>query len=433
MIGGKKSKESAGHNLGEDADEAKNRAASPSSFSPAQASSPEKVISTTKAKDALRVVMLAPARAHCGIGDYSRRLRDALSARPDIAALEMADTPANAYRTSGTDALRHFVADDQRFAALGAQLNASGCDLAHVQHQYFFFGGVAPHKNHARAFFDALTLPLVLTVHEIARPRAGASLLTRQALARVNRANFLHPAIRQWTVHTRADRDHLAALGVDSARIHVIGVGVPAAQTLPEPEAARRALGLEGRRVLTQFGFLSAKKGHRLALDALTRLSDDTLLLFAGEQHPDDHTDYVAGLHAQAKALGVAARVRFLGYVSDADLPTVMAATDVALAPFVESSGSASLAHLLAYTRPIVASDIAPHRELAANAPDALRLFRAGDADDLAAQIAALLDDARLRAQLQTGAQAYAARHSFAAAAAQFAAVYRLALEIRIG
>jgi glycosyltransferase involved in cell wall biosynthesis len=191
---------------------------------------------------------------------------------------------------------------------------------------------------------------------------------------------------------------------------------------------AKRALGLEGKQIVTLFGFLSAKKGHRVALEALKRLPNDVLLLFAGDRHSDDRTDYVPTLRREMATANLSSRARITGYLPAEQIPLVLAATDVAVAPFVQTSGSASLAHLFAGGRVVVASDIAPHREIAAAEPAPLALFRSGDSDDLAAKVTALLSDPIARAALQSAALAYAERCSYANVAKATLAVYRLAL-----
>lgn len=376
----------------------------------------------------LRVAMFTPWRARCGISEYSRHLVEAFNTLPEIAGVRIVEALPDAVRGGTLSALRHFSGDAHRFAALGAALNAdtSGqpADIAHVQHQYFFFGGVAPHKNHARAFLNAVRVPLVLTAHEIVRPPANASVLERQAIALTNRANFLHPAVQHLIVHTEPDRDALLALGAASERVHVLAHAVPPARPMPPAEEAKQMLKLEGKRVLTLFGFLSAKKGHSLALAALRHLPPDVVLLFAGDQHPDDHTDYVPNLSAEIESLGLIERVRITGFLPDEQIPVVMAATDVAITPFLQSSGSGSLTYLLAYGRPVVASDIAPNQEVARESPSSLALFRSGDSDDLAAQVLALLEDSARRASLQAAALAYAARHSYTQMARETVSIY---------
>ena len=68
----------------------------------------------------------------------------------------------------------------------------------------------------------------------------------------------------------------------------------------------------------------------------------------------------------------MADRVRFMGYVPDDELETVLAATDVALCPFREMSASGALATWISAGRPIVTSDLPPIRELDALAPGAV-------------------------------------------------------------
>ena len=379
----------------------------------------------TNSVSGLRVAMFTSGETRCGIRDYTALLMDALRQLPNVQSLRTVQASHTQSGKSALQAVRQYRADERRYAALGAQMNAGGASVAHVQHQYFFFGGVAPHKNHARAFLDAIEVPVVLTAHEIALPAPGANAVTRQAIALTNRRNFLHPNIRALIVHTDSDRKQLLTLGARPERIHVVTHAIPPALIMPSADEAKQSLGLEGRRVVLLFGFLSAKKGHTLALDALARLPDDVTLLLAGDQHPQDHTDYVAGLRARIAEQNLNARARITGYLDAAQIPVVMAASDVAIAPFVHSSGSGSLANLFGYGRAIVASDIAPHQAIARDFPGCLSLFAGGDASALAAHITAVLEDATLRASLQQSALAYAERHSYLNMARETARIYR--------
>lgn len=381
-----------------------------------------------RAGEPISLSFLTPMRERCGVSDYSRRLIAELRALPEIAALRLVEAPPDAARPGLAASLRCCAEDNRRFRALGERVNADGVQIAHVQHQYFLFGGVAPHKTHIRAFLDAVRVPMVMTVHEIVTPGARDSVVRRGLLGIANRVNFLHPAIRKLIVHTRADRQALVDLGVAPERIHVVAIGVPDSPLLPDPEEARAQLGLTGRRILTLFGFLSSKKGHHLAIESMRMLPDDVALLFAGDQHPDDHGDYVPRLRSVIATAGLGDRVRITGYLSDDRLPVVLAATDIAIAPFPQTSGSASMAQLLAAARPIVASDIAPHRDIASEQPSCLELFPSGDAAGLAICINSLLERGERRAELMAAARAYSERHSYAAMARETAAIYRTLL-----
>ena len=156
--------------------------------------------------------------------------------------------------------------------------------------------------------------------------------------------------------------------------------------SLPDRATARDRLGLVDRRVVTLLGAITKRRGHRLVIDALLDLPVDVTALFVGSVI--EGRDHVArDLQAHAAALGVADRVRFLGYLSDQELEQVLVATDVALCPFRFMSASGALATWISSGRPIVTSDLPPIRELDALAPGALRRFAPYEAPALAAAI----------------------------------------------
>jgi glycosyltransferase involved in cell wall biosynthesis len=194
---------------------------------------------------------------------------------------------------------------------------------------------------------------------------------------------------------------------------------------LPPRDQAQRELGLEGRFVVTLFGFIARKKGHLAALEAMRDLPEDVTLLIAGGKHPDDATSYVREVEERARELSV--RARITGYLPADKIPTIMAATDLALAPFIETSGSASLAIAFASGRPIVASDIQPHREILQDTEYSLQLA-APEPGALARTILEIRHDARALERLRAGSAQYAKTHSMARTAEETVCVYREAL-----
>ena len=194
---------------------------------------------------------------------------------------------------------------------------------------------------------------------------------------------------------------------------------------MPSAEEAKRSLGLEGRRVVTLFGFLAAKKGHSLALDAVPFLPPDVTLLFAGGQHPQDTTDYVAQLHARIEHEGLQARVRITDYLPRSpDTPRDGRNRCGNRAVHANVGGWGSLANLFAYGRAVVASDIAPHREIVSSAPGCWELFHSGNATDLAAHIQTILDNPQRREHLHQAALDYAQCHSYLDMAKRTAEIY---------
>jgi glycosyltransferase involved in cell wall biosynthesis len=358
--------------------------------------------------------MLTSWEARCGIAAYSRGLVDALAPAVAVRVVPASFEPLPA----------------AGYAELGRAMN--GAQIAHAQHSYAFWGGMRPRRAGYHDFLRAVRVPLVVTVHELddrATGTLGLPAPVERAYKRwFNRAAFVGRAVRAWVVHTEALKRSLCALGAPGARVHLLPMPVPAPAPAPAAAAARRRLGLEGRRVLTILGFLARRKGYEVALRALRELPADTLLLCAGGEHAADHSGTERWLRALAAELGVAERVRITGFVAEAELPAVLAASDLVLAPFTEMAGSASLHLALAYRKPVLASDLEPNRALGCVA-----LSPTGDAPALAAAARRLLRDPGARAELGRAAAQYAADHSYAGLAERHLEIYRCVLPSTAG
>ncbi len=378
--------------------------------------------------EAICVAMFSPWSTPCGIADYTRLLSAALRKQPEIDRISIVEPPDGSTTSTHWAAVRRYRKLRHEYRLRGAQTLGCAADLTHVQHQYFFFGGVAAHKNHVTAFYESARKPIVVTVHEIARPPIDAGRVVHRAIEVVNRANFLHAAVSRLIVHTQDDFDRLVDLGVDRRKIDKIVHGVPPAMLLPDSKLARAHFGLSNRRVITIFGYLARKKGHHVALEALKYLPEDVVLLLAGGKHPDDHTSYVGTIEASIEAMDLKDRVLITGYLPREDVPTALAATHVALAPYLQTSGSGSLSQFFSAGRAVIASDIGPHREIAQDQPSCLTLFPSGDSTQLAAAIEELLKDDSVRLSLERRSRDYASRHSYDDVARKTVETYKLAI-----
>src|SRR5207249_8449146 len=118
-----------------------------------------------------------------------------------------------------------------------------------------------------------------------------------------------------------------------------------------------------------------------------------------GGVHCADRTAPDRELLALAERRGVGGRFRITGYLAEEQVPAVFGATDLLLAPFLEVSGSASLALGQAYGCPILASDLPPLQESGA------AFFPSGDAAALVAAAARLLERPEERERLSATAR----------------------------
>lgn len=191
----------------------------------------------------------------------------------------------------------------------------------------------------------------------------------------------------------RANKVRIVYNGIDSAPFEAV-----------EPEEVaklKRSLGIEeGIRLVGAFSRLAPWKGQHVLLDALTRLPN-AHALFVGEALFGEER-YAQDLCSRARSLGIADRVRFLGFRDD--VPRLMKLVDVVVhastAP--EPFGRMIVEGMLA-RRPVVVSRAGGALEIVEDGTNGL-LVRPGDPRALAAALSGLLaDPARARVLAETG------------------------------
>jgi len=195
--------------------------------------------------------------------------------------------------------------------------------------------------------------------------------------------------------------------------------------------AFRERWALGRRLVVGVFGFVERSKRFALVLDALAELGGVAApaLLVAGGPRLPEHAALLAQVRADAARAGLAERLVVTGYVPPAEVAVALETMDVVVVPYAtEDSVSYSLHVALAQGRPVVATALAPLRELAERG-QCLALVRPDDAHDLAKTLGTLLDDAAARGRLAEAARAYAATQSVDVAARRTAEVYARARE----
>lgn len=205
---------------------------------------------------------------------------------------------------------------------------------------------------------------------------------------------------------SRAVRDHLVAQGMDGSRVDVVYNGVdPDRYHLPCSRSdARARLGLpEAARIVGVVAHLSGRKGHPVLLEAAASLCGrfpDLLVLAVGEGDP-------APLLAQAAALGIEGRVRFVGFQSDV-LP-YYAAMDLLALPSLRGEGlPRALLEAGLLGLPAVASAVSGVPEIVRDGETGF-LVPPGDAAALAGRLEPLLEDAGLRDRMGAAAREFVA------------------------
>jgi glycosyltransferase involved in cell wall biosynthesis/spore coat polysaccharide biosynthesis protein SpsF (cytidylyltransferase family) len=183
------------------------------------------------------------------------------------------------------------------------------------------------------------------------------------------------------------------------------------AATAVDARAARARFSIpEGAKVVTVCGRLMPDKRPELAVEALpeiVRRIPDAILAFAGEER--GIPGYLNALKARAASLGVAERVRFLGFIDDT--PSVYAATDVLLHCAPREMFGLILVEAMAMGKPIVAIDEGGPREIVVDGVTGRLIPPPGAAADAAAAVAEILADPARAEQLGSAGRRRANEH----------------------
>lgn len=193
----------------------------------------------------------------------------------------------------------------------------------------------------------------------------------------------------------------------------------------------RRELGISRETVvLAVVAQLTPWKAQDDAIRTLAALSpggpDTALLLvgsavFAGEGTTFDNQRYVDGLHELASELGVANRVHFLG--ERADVPAVLAATDIVLLPSWREAYGRIAVEGLAMGVPVVATEVGGPAEIVRPGVDGL-LLPPKSPELWAQELEPLVDSASRRAEMGANGVARAQRFGVPARMRELLEVY---------
>lgn len=263
-------------------------------------------------------------------------------------------------------------------------------------------------------------VPTVVTIHDII-----PMVLPAQVAPRVRR---LFPFLLRRAMHTAehfiADsahtRDDLCQyLGLAPERITVVPLA-PEPHFRPADEeevaAVRRRLNLPPRYVL----YVGSNKPHKnlvRLLDAWAMVAAEQVLVIAGvwdERYPE--------ARQAVEKQELSDRVRFLGPVTEADLPALYTGTDLFVFPSIYEGFGFPVIEAMACGAPVVCSHAASLPEVGGTAA---RYVDPYDVGAMAAAIGEVLADDALRRQMQQASLSQATRFSWEETARRTAAVYR--------
>ncbi|MET1110404.1 MAG: glycosyltransferase [Allosphingosinicella sp.] len=281
-----------------------------------------------------------------------------------------------------------------RTGTLGRRLGAEGPRLIHA---HFGTDGLL-----ALPLAERLGIPLVTTLHGFEVGRRRLSMLLSGRLSWIRYALLRRRLIERgdrFLAVSDAVRARAVAAGYPAERIFTLRNGVDTDFFSPAP-------GTPDPGLILHVGRLVEKKGTRLLLYALRTVPQGKLVIIG--DGPERRS-----LEEQARRLGLADRIRFLGRQPPDSVRDWMRRAWLLAVPSVTARDGDSeglptvICEAAATGLPVVASIHSGIPEAVA-ADETGLLVLEGDVDGLAQAISALLDNSRLRARMAPAARRFA-------------------------
>jgi glycosyltransferase involved in cell wall biosynthesis len=275
---------------------------------------------------------------------------------------------------------------------------------------------------------EELGVPVVADLHEnypeaarqIQRMR-GWGEITRDPEALVQRVAFapwrlkrlertgVQRADRTITVCEEARAHYLRDCGAKPAKVRIVANTVDRDAFTSDVAPPDTLSFGSGAFVVSYIGNFTRHRGLDTLIEGFAELVESTpaaRLLLVGM----GNDNYVAGLKALARSLGIRKQVSFTGWVDFADVPQYLAASDVsvvphAATPHTETTVPHKLYQAMAMGVPVVVSDVAPLARIVGHTESGL-VVPAGNGAALGTALAELTDEERATEYGENGKRA---------------------------
>lgn len=305
-------------------------------------------------------------------------------------------------------------------------LEGVGYDLVHA---HYWLSGSAGEVTKAR-----WGVPLVASFHTLGKVKNRVlEEDSRELPDRLEAEGSIIAQADRILAPTPAESLHLVELyGADPERIRLVPPGVDLDRFRPgDAGAAKKRLGLQGKRVALFVGRLQPLKGPDVAIRAVAEAirrdpastADLFLVLVGGPSGGVDRTLEVARLMEITSEERIADRVRFLPPMPHEELPLVYQAADALLVPSRSESFGLVALEAQACGIPVIASDVGGLPYVVSDGESGL-LVPGHDAGAYATRLLAILTDPLLAGRLSVGARAHASRYSWDVTAKRMRSVY---------
>lgn len=327
----------------------------------------------------------------CGIGTFTKDLREALALKKDLRTMVLAmDDTQSGYPYPPEVRFQIQASRFKDYQVAADLLNINQIDAVLVQHEFGIFGGRA--GDHVIALLRKLRMPTMVTLHTVlAQPNSEQMAVMRELIALSDRLVVMcSKAVGILTDVYKAP----------AQKITVIPHGIPDVP-FTDPAFFKDQFDFEGRPTLLTFGLLSPGKGLEVVIEALPTIAKrhpEVVYVILGAIHPhvfkSSGNSYLASLELLAEKRGVRDHVVFHNrFVNQDELCRYLGAADVFITPYPNKAQitSGTLAYAMGAGKAVVSTPYWYAEEMLAE--DRGRLFPFGDSSRLAELVNELLDD----------------------------------------
>jgi len=359
----------------------------------------------------------------CGIATFTKDVVDAydraFNTKSEIIAV---DEPGGEMRAYGPEVVARLEAAERKsYSDIAAIVNAHPCELLNIQHEYGLFGG-----ERGEWLIDTLKQiekPIVLTAHTVLPEPDDVMLRVTRELCRYSTSVV---------ALSETGRRLLEEIyGIEPQKLRVIHHGVPDVP-FSSTDQAKASFGVGQRLVISTFGLINRGKGLEYAIQAMRRVVQahpEALYLILGETHPQvrrqEGESYRESLQTMVREFGLENNIKLVDKYLDFDeLVTYLQATDIYLTPYLNPTQivSGTLAYAVGCGKAIVSTPYLYASEVLAHGRGFLCNFR--DAESIADNVIALLDDPALRRSTERRAYRFGRQMTWPHVALDYGAVF---------
>lgn len=327
----------------------------------------------------------------CGIATFTSDLHQAVTQLSSVDCMVVAiNDLEEGYQYGPEVRFEVYISDLDAYARAADFLNRQNVDVICLQHEFGVFGG--PAGSNILALLRKVQAPIVTTFHTVLRTPDQQQEQVMLELIRLS---------SRLVVMTRHTRQLLMdRYSAPAEKIDLIAHGIPDTTWL-EPDGCKKALGVEGKKVLLTFGLLSPGKGIEYVLKALPEIVarfPDLVYIILGATHPalvrEQGEAYRLSLEAMAQDLGVLSHVIFDNrFVELDELTKFIAGSDIYVTPYLNEAQAVSgtLAYAFGCGKAVVSTPYWHAKELLEEGQGILVPF--ADSNSIAEAVLGLLED----------------------------------------